>query len=52
MIHGFDDSVPLRTRSYARGVSDVKLQKGLLKAPVGGNCPLTECIVAVKKVAA
>lgn len=49
MLHGFGDSVPLRTRSYNKGASDVKLQKGLLKVAVGGNCPLTECIVSVKK---
>jgi thiosulfate reductase/polysulfide reductase chain A len=49
MLHGFGDSVPLRTRSYNKGASDVKLQKGLLKVTVGGNCPLTECIVSVKK---
>jgi thiosulfate reductase/polysulfide reductase chain A len=49
MLHGFGDSVPLRTRSYNKGVSDVKLQKGLLKITIGGNCPLTECTVSVKK---
>lgn len=51
MYHGFSDSVPFRTRSRrnGEGLSDMKLQKGLLKAPVGGNCPLTECIVTVKK---
>lgn len=48
MLHGFADSVPLRTRSF-KGASDVKLQSGLLKAPVGGNCPLTECMVTVRK---
>ncbi|MGO9614427.1 MAG: molybdopterin-dependent oxidoreductase [Dissulfurispiraceae bacterium] len=48
MLHGFGDSVPLRTRSFGKGVSDVKLQKGLLKVGVGGNCPMTECIVSVK----
>lgn len=51
MYHGFSDSIPLRTRSRRKGegLSDMKLQKGLLKAPVGGNCPLTECIVTVRK---
>jgi thiosulfate reductase/polysulfide reductase chain A len=48
MLHGFADSVPLRTRSF-KGASDVKLQSGLLKTPVGGNCPLTECMVTVRK---
>ncbi len=49
MVHGFGDTVPLRTRSYRKGASDIRLQKGLLKVAVGGNCPLTECIVTVKK---
>ncbi len=50
MLHGFGDSVPLRSRSYNKGVSDVKLQSGLLKASVGGNCPLTECEVKIRKI--
>ncbi|MBF0317806.1 MAG: molybdopterin-dependent oxidoreductase [Nitrospirae bacterium] len=50
MLHGFGDSVAVRTRSFNRGVSDVRLQKGLLKLTVGGNCPLTECFVAVRPV--
>ena len=49
MVHGFGDTVPLRTRSFNKGVSDIRLQRGLLKTPVGGNCPLTECVVTVKK---
>jgi len=49
MLHGFCDSVPLRSRSYSKGACDVKLQKGLLQVTFGGNCPLTECIVTVKK---
>jgi Fe-S-cluster-containing dehydrogenase component len=50
MLHGFDDSVPLRSRSYRQSASDVKLQKGLLLTSDGGNCPLTECVVEVKKL--
>ncbi len=49
MLHGFGDSVHLRTRSFSRGASDVKLQKGLLKVAVGGNCPMTECVVSVRR---
>ena len=49
MLHGFGDSVPLRTRSYQKGISDVKLQSGALTVSIGGNCPLTECVVTVKK---
>lgn len=54
MYHGFSDSIPFRTRSrrHGEGLSDMKLQKGLLKVPVGANCPLTECIVSVKKAEA
>ncbi|MBI5846524.1 MAG: molybdopterin-dependent oxidoreductase [Nitrospirae bacterium] len=52
MLHGFGDTVPLRTKSFGKGVSDIRLQRGLLKTAVGGNCPLTECVVAVKKTAA
>lgn len=48
MLHGFGDTVPLRTRSYRKGASDIRLQKGLLKPATGGNCPLGECIVSVK----
>lgn len=50
MLHGFGDTVPIRTRSYGKGGNDVRLMKGLLKVSVGGNCPLTECIVTVKKI--
>ncbi|AWB11050.1 monomeric thiosulfate reductase apoprotein [Thermodesulfobium acidiphilum] len=50
MLHGFGDDVPLRTRSFGKGVSDVRLQKGLVKVAIGGNCPFTECTVSVKKV--
>jgi thiosulfate reductase/polysulfide reductase chain A len=50
MLHGFGDSVPLRTRSYGRGASDIRLQKGLAKVAIGGNCPYTECTVSIKKV--
>jgi thiosulfate reductase/polysulfide reductase chain A len=52
MLHGFGDTVPLRTKSFNKGVSDIRLQRGLLKTAIGGNCPLTECFVAVKKTAA
>ncbi|MCI0469777.1 MAG: molybdopterin-dependent oxidoreductase, partial [Nitrospirae bacterium] len=49
MLHGFGDSIALRTRSYGKGVKDAALMKGLLKVAVGGNCPVTECVVTVKK---
>ncbi|MBF0539136.1 MAG: molybdopterin-dependent oxidoreductase [Nitrospirae bacterium] len=50
MLHGFGDSVAVRSRSFNRGVSDVRLQRGLLRLTVGGNCPLTECLVAVRPI--
>ncbi|MCS7149441.1 MAG: molybdopterin-dependent oxidoreductase [Caldimicrobium sp.] len=50
MLHGFGDPVPLRTRSFGKGASDVKLMKGKLKVGVGGNCPLFETFVSIKKI--
>ncbi len=32
MLHGFGDPVPVRTRSFGRGASDVRLMKGKLKS--------------------
>lgn len=50
MLHGFGDPVPLRTRSFGKGASDVRLMKGLLKITVGGNCPLFETFISLKKI--
>ncbi len=50
MLHGFGDTVPVRSRSYGRGASDVRLQRGALRVTTGGNCPLAECIVSVRRV--
>lgn len=49
MVHGFGDPVPLRTRSYGKGASDVRLMQGKLKVCVGGNCPLFETFISIKK---
>lgn len=50
MLHGFGDPVPFRTRSFGKGASDVRLMKGLLKITVGGNCPLFETFISLKKI--
>ncbi len=50
MLHGFGDPVPVRTRSFGRGASDVRLMKGKLKVTVGGNCPLFETFVKINKI--
>jgi len=49
MLHGFGDTVPVRTRSYGKGISDQRLAEGALKVTVGGNCPLTDSVISIKK---
>ena len=49
MMHGFGDSVPLRTRSHAKGVCDGKLLQGTLVETIGGNCPVTDAVVTIGK---
>jgi len=51
MIHGFGREIPRQTRAYHAGMSDQKLQVGLLEQmdPVGGGLCLCEGLVAVKK---
>jgi thiosulfate reductase/polysulfide reductase chain A len=48
-LHGFGREVPLQTRAYKKGMRDNALMGGLLKVAVGGNCPITDCFVKVKK---
>lgn len=48
VLHGFGDTVPARSRSHGRGVSDTRLCRGQLRVGVGGNCPLTETVVTVR----
>lgn len=48
-LHGFGRQVPLQTRAYKKGMRDNTLMKGLLKVAVGGNCPITDCFVKVRK---
>jgi thiosulfate reductase/polysulfide reductase chain A len=52
MVHGFGNEVPLKTRSYKRGLRDTKFEIGLLETidPVGGGVAFLECFVTVKKV--
>ncbi|MHB8166709.1 MAG: molybdopterin-containing oxidoreductase family protein [Sulfuricella sp.] len=51
MLHGFGNEIPLKTRSFKKGLSDTKLEKGLLETidPVGGGIAFLECMVSVKK---
>jgi thiosulfate reductase / polysulfide reductase chain A len=51
MLHGFGNEVPLKTRSFQKGLRDTKFQKGLLETvdPVGGGVAYLECMVGVKK---
>ncbi len=48
-LHGYGREIPLQTRAYQKGMRDNTLMKGLLKPTVGGNCPITECFVKIKK---
>jgi thiosulfate reductase/polysulfide reductase chain A len=51
MVHGFGNEIPLKTRSYKKGLSDTKFEIGLLETtdPVGGGVAYVECFVVVKK---
>jgi len=48
-LHGFGREVPLQTRAYKKGMRDNILMGGLLTVAVGGNCPITDCFVRVRK---
>jgi thiosulfate reductase / polysulfide reductase chain A len=48
-LHGFGRDVPSQTRSYKKGMRDNTLMKGLLTVAIGGNCPITDCFVRVRK---
>ena len=52
MMHGFGRSVPLRRRTFKRGIADQRLQKGMLSVydPAGGGNGLCECTVRVRLV--
>ncbi len=52
MLHGFGNEIPLKTRSYGKGIRDTKLETGLLETvdPVGGGVAYLECMVKVRKI--
>ena len=51
MLHGFGNEIPLKTRSFGKGLRDTKLETGLLETtdPVGGGVAYLECMVRVRK---
>lgn len=51
MLHGFGNEIPLKTRSYKKGLGDTRFGTGLLESsdPVGGGIAYLECMVSVKK---
>lgn len=51
MLHGFGSEIPLKTRSFKKGLRDSKFAKGLLETvdPVGGGSAYLECVVKVRK---
>ena len=48
-LHGYCREIPLQTRAYKKGMRDNTLMKGLLKVSVGGNCPIADCFVRIRK---
>lgn len=52
MLHGFGNEIPLKTRSFQKGLRDTKFQRGLIETvdPVGGGVAYLECTVKVEKV--
>jgi thiosulfate reductase/polysulfide reductase chain A len=51
MLHGYGSEIPLKTRSFQKGLRDTKFQTGLLETvdPVGGGVAYMECMVKVNK---
>ncbi len=51
MLHGFGNEVPLKTRSFKKGLRDTKFESGLLETvdPVGGGVAYLEAMVKVRK---
>lgn len=52
MLHGFGSEIPLKTRSFKKGLRDTKFESGLLETvdPVGGGVAYLECMIKVRKV--
>ena len=48
-LHGYGREIPQQTRAYRKGMRDNTFMKGLLEVSVGGNCPLADCFVRVRK---
>jgi thiosulfate reductase/polysulfide reductase chain A len=49
-LHGYGREIPLQSRAFKKGMRDNTLMKGLLKVSIGGNVPMTDCFVNVRKV--
>lgn len=51
MLHGFGNEIPLKTRSYKKGLRDTRFERGGLESvdPVGGGIAYLECMVSVNK---
>ncbi len=49
-LHGYGREIPLQSRAFKKGMRDNTLMKGLLKVAAGGNCPMTDCFVKVRKL--
>jgi len=51
MLHGFGHDIPLKTRSFGKGLRDTKFETGMIEAidPVGGGVAYLECFVKVEK---
>jgi thiosulfate reductase/polysulfide reductase chain A len=51
MLHGFGNDIPLKTRSFGRGLRDSKFETGMVEMvdPVGGGVAYLECFVKVEK---
>ncbi len=51
MLHGFGNEIPLKTRSFKKGLRDTKFESGLLETtdPVGGGVAYLECMIKVRK---
>ncbi len=49
-LHGFGREIPLQSRAYKKGMRDNTLMRGLLSVSIGGNCPITDCFVEVRKI--
>lgn len=51
MLHGFGNEIPLKTRSFKKGLRDTKFASGLLETvdPVGGGVAYLEAMIKVRK---